>query len=77
MTEEIEINPEIYKNLYFDKIRDTRNKLLTETDKYLIPDYPITPEKLELIKIYRQQLRDYMNLPNINTEIIEFPKFPF
>ena len=41
--------------------RENRNQLLKESDKYLLPDYPITPENLELIKTYRQQLRDYMD----------------
>ena len=38
-----------------------RNILLNETDKYLLPDYPITPENLEIVKIYRQALRDITN----------------
>ena len=38
-----------------------RNILLDETDKYLLPDYPITPENLEIIKVYRQALRDITN----------------
>jgi hypothetical protein len=37
----------------------TRNRLLTESDKYMLSDFPITPENLELIKQYRQQLRDF------------------
>ncbi len=37
----------------------TRNLLLQETDKYLLPDYPITPEQLEMIKTYRQALRNF------------------
>ena len=36
-----------------------RNKILLETDKYLIPDYPITPENLIIVKEYRQALRDF------------------
>lgn len=38
-----------------------RNILLDETDKYLLSDYPITPENLEIVKIYRQALRDITN----------------
>ncbi len=38
-----------------------RNILLNETDKYLLPDYPITPEKLEIVKEYRQKLREITN----------------
>jgi hypothetical protein len=39
----------------------TRNQLLAESDKYVLVDFPITPENLELIKQYRQQLRDFTN----------------
>ncbi len=39
----------------------TRNRLLDESDKYVLVDYPITPENLELIKQWRQQLRDFTN----------------
>jgi hypothetical protein len=39
----------------------TRNRLLAESDKYMLSDFPITPENLELIKQYRQQLRDFTN----------------
>ena len=38
-----------------------RNILLNETDKYLLPDYPITPENLEIVKTYRQKLREITN----------------
>jgi hypothetical protein len=37
----------------------TRNRLLLESDKYMLSDFPITPENLELIKQYRQALRDF------------------
>ena len=64
--------------------REERNKLLAQSDKYLIADYPISAEKLELIKIYRQQLRDYMNLEEVKnfdyysgTPIKPFPEFSF
>ena len=52
-------------------LRSTRDQLLTQTDKYLLPDFPITPENLILIKEYRQQLRNFSN----NNFII--PDFPF
>jgi hypothetical protein len=42
-------------------LKNTRNQLLEKTDKYLLPDFPITPEQLEIIKTYRQQLRDFTN----------------
>jgi len=39
----------------------TRNRLLAESDKYMLSDFPITPENLEIIKQYRQELRDFTN----------------
>lgn len=50
---------EIIKNDTINNYRKKRNDLLTETDKYLLPDYPITPENLEIVKEYRQALRDF------------------
>jgi hypothetical protein len=56
--------------------RNERNKLLLDTDKYLLPDYPITPENLIIIKQYRQSLRDYME--TIDEEPFpDLPEFPF
>ena len=57
-------------------LRNTRNSLL---QLYLIPDYPITPENLEIIKIYRQELRNYINIYSddiINGKINELPEIP-
>jgi len=39
-------------------IRTQRNRLLMESDIYLIPDFPISDLKREEWKAYRQQLRD-------------------
>lgn len=69
---------------YLNTRREERNKLLAQSDKYLIADFPITPENLELVKQYRQEMRDYMNLEEVinydyysETPIRDFPKFPF
>ena len=40
-------------------LKNQRNLILIETDKYLISDYPITPENLIIVKEYRQALRDF------------------
>ena len=40
-------------------LKNKRNLILNETDKYMLCDYPITPENLEIIKTYRQALRDF------------------
>ena len=66
-----------YWHLVF--IRNTRNSYLSLTDKYILPDYPITPEKLEIIKVYRQHLRDFMNNNTealLNGEKIEIDPIP-
>jgi hypothetical protein len=51
------------KEARFNLLREQRDKLLQDTDKYIIlPDIPdMTPERIEELKSYRQQLRDYMN----------------
>lgn len=56
--------------------RIERNKLLNETDKYLISDYPITSNNLIEIKDYRQSLRDYFS-SNIVFPFPDFPQIPF
>ncbi len=35
-----------------------RDKLLSECDYYVLPDYPSTEEGLAVVKVYRQALRD-------------------
>lgn len=47
-------------------VRAERNKRLALTDHFVMPDYPISQDKLEEIKVYRQALRD---LP----EQLDFP----
>jgi hypothetical protein len=42
-------------------LKNERNQLLIKTDKYMLLDFPITPEQLELVKQYRQALRDFTN----------------
>jgi len=66
---------------YLNFKRYERNKLLNDSDKYLLPDYPITSSNLELVKQYRQELRNYMNLEevknyNFNSIIPDFPQSP-
>jgi hypothetical protein len=53
-------------------LKNTRNLILAETDKYLLPDFPITPEQLEIVKEYRQKLRDFTNNDYIMPDKPEF-----
>ena len=39
-------------------LRTERDAKLEATDYLLAPDYPISPEDLEAVKVYRQALRD-------------------
>jgi hypothetical protein len=64
---------------YLFNVRNERDSSLYKTDKYMLPDYPITPENLEKIKVYRQELRDFFQ----KDELVNFPSsfklpvFPF
>ena len=64
--------------------RQNRNQLLSASDKYVLPDYPIVSSNLETVKVYRQQLRDYMGLDQVinynsscNIPLPSFPQLPF
>ena len=70
-----------YTNLFL--IRNIRNQLLSDSDKYLLLDFPISSNNLILVKDYRQKLRDYMDIPEVKnynyastTPIPDFPTFP-
>ena len=41
------------------KLRKLRDALLVESDKYMLPDFPITEEQKNEILTYRQELRDF------------------
>jgi len=61
------------------QLRNIRNSYLHLSDRYLISDYPITPEKLEIIKTYRQMLREFININRIlilSGGNIEIPPIP-
>ena len=63
-TPQPELTPEfleIIKNDTYNHLKKMRTELLIATDKYLLPDFPITPEQLIIIKEYRQLLRDFTN----------------
>lgn len=46
------------------RVREVRNNLLSETDKYMISDFPISDEERYQMKLYRQYLRDYTKQNN-------------
>ena len=60
--EQRKITPELLEMINNDAInhlKKMRNEILLNTDKYLLSDYPITSEQLEIIKTFRQKLRDF------------------
>ena len=59
-----------------NKIREKRNALLKESDKYMLSDYPIDEPIREVLRNYRQQLRDITKdiKDPFNPEFPEFPK---
>lgn len=40
------------------RLRIARDTLLRESDKYVLPDFPLSAEERESILLYRQALRD-------------------
>ena len=62
---------EFINHTNISNLRNQRNKLLLESDKYVLLDYPITSNNSILIKDYRQNLRNFTE----NNYII--PLFPF
>jgi hypothetical protein len=64
IAEQPELTPEILEIIKNDTInhyKKIRNQLLLETDKYMLLDFPLTPENLIIMKEYRQTLRDFTN----------------
>jgi len=58
-------------------IRCFRNQKLEETDKYINQTDRFNSEQIEELKIYRQTLRDYMNITDFSLDIIDqLPEIP-
>lgn len=58
-------------------VRSTRDAKLSETDYFVISDYPISEENLAEVKVYRQALRDITEQPGFPKDIIwpDVPRF--
>ena len=64
---------------FLKRARNIRNELLNRTDRYILSDYPITLEQQMEIKVYRQNLRQFINDNKeriLNGEKIDFPPQP-
>ena len=64
---------------FLKRARNIRNELLNRTDRYVLSDYPISIEQQMEIKVYRQDLRNFINDNKekiLNGEKIDFPPQP-
>lgn len=58
-------------------VRSIRDAKLSETDYLVVPDYPISEERLAEVKTYRQALRDIPEQTKFPKDVIwpDVPKF--
>lgn len=56
-------------------VRRKRDYLLSGTDYYILPDYPSTPDDVEAVKRYRQDLRD-ITLQDGFPRNVKWPSLP-
>ena len=74
------MNTFITNNQHFLKrARNIRNELLNKTDRYFLIDYPIAYEQQMIIKLYRQDLREFININKekiLNGDKLDFPTQP-
>ena len=64
---------------FLKRARNIRNELLNRTDRYFLIDYPIAYEQQMIIKAYRQDSRDFININKekiLNGDKIDFPTQP-
>ena len=56
--EEYDPRDEWTEDQWADMVRRKRDSMISGTDYYILPDYPSTPDGIEAVKRYRQDLRD-------------------
>lgn len=76
ITEE-EYNPEDEwtEDQWATAVRRKRDSLISGTDYYILPDYPSTPDGIEAVKQYRQELRD-ITLQSGFPRNVQWPSLP-
>ena len=70
-----DLTPELKEQLdnkYGEIIKEQQNKLLLESDKYVLQDFPISLENKMLILTYRDNLRNF----NYSDFSLTLPQFP-
>lgn len=73
--EEYDPRDEWTDNQWADMIRRKRDALISGTDYYILPDYPSTPDGIEAVKQYRQELRD-ITLQSGFPRNVQWPSLP-
>lgn len=58
-----------------DMVRRKRDSLISCTDYYILSDYPSTPDGIEAVKQYRQELRD-ITLQSGFPRNVQWPAMP-
>lgn len=76
ITEE-EYNPEDEwtNDQWATMVRRKRDSMISGTDYYILPDYPSTPDGIEAVKQYRQDLRD-ITLQSGFPRNVQWPSLP-
>lgn len=74
--EEYDPRDEWTEGQWADMVRRKRDSLISGTDYYILPDYPSTPDGIEAVKQYRQELRD-ITLQSGFPRNVEWPSVPY
>lgn len=73
--EEYDPRDEWAEDQWADMVRRKRDSLISGTDYYILPDYPSTPDGIEAVKQYRQDLRD-ITLQSGFPRNVQWPSLP-
>lgn len=73
--EEYDPRDEWTEDQWADMVRMKRDSLISGTDYYILPDYPSTPDGIEAVKQYRQDLRD-ITLQSGFPRNVQWPSLP-
>lgn len=73
--EEYDPRDEWTEDQWADMVRRKRDALISGTDYYILPDYPSTPDGIEAVKQYRQDLRD-ITLQSGFPRNVQWPSLP-
>lgn len=73
--EEYDPRDEWTDDQWADMVRRKRDSLISCTDYYILPDYPSTPDGIEAVKQYRQELRD-ITLQSGFPRNVQWPAMP-